>query len=240
MSSLQNFSKNTLNPMNEKETFLSSLGSLLPEIDPNCAEKMFEYHAAVELANRSINLTAITDPGESAQKHFYDSVMASKFIKEKAHVIDVGTGGGFPGVPLKIMRPDLRMTLLDATEKKTKTVNSMCAKLGIDADVVCMRAEDAGRGKYRGQFDAAVSRAVANLSALAELCIPFVRKNGVFIAYKSQDAEDIKDTSFCDELGCTLEETFDYPGRRLLIFRKIEKTPDKYPRSFARIKKNPL
>lgn len=226
--------------MNEKETFLSRLLSLIPELDPACAEKMFEYHTALVRANAEINLTAITDPAESAVKHFYDSVTSSRFIKEKAHVIDVGTGGGFPGVPLKIMRSDLKMTLLDATEKKTRTVKTMCEDLCIEADVICMRAEDAGRGRYRGQFDAAVSRAVANLSALAEMCLPLVRRNGIFIAYKSPDAEDIKDTSFCEELGCVLEETFDYPDRRLLIFRKIEKTPDKYPRSFARIKKNPL
>ena len=226
--------------MNDKELFLNKIISLVPDIDPACAEKMYEYHAAVTAANRSLNLTAITDPEESAEKHFFDSVTASAFINEKAHVVDVGTGGGFPGVPLKIMRPDLRMTLLDATEKKTAAVKSMCEELGIDVDIVCMRAEDAGRDRFRGQFDAAVSRAVANLSALAELCVPLVRRNGIFVAYKSSDADDIRDVSFCDELGCMLEETYDYPGRKLLVFRKIEKTPDKYPRSFARIKKNPL
>lgn len=202
---------------------------------------MADYYARLIKMNENINLTAITSPEDAAIKHFADSIAAERFIKKGAHVIDVGTGGGFPGVPLKIIRNDIKMTLMDSVAKKTDAVAEMCRGAGIDVKTVCERAEEAGKSSLRGQFDAAVSRAVASLSVLMELCVPLIRKGGVFIAYKQAEAEDILDTKNAQrELCCALEEKLVRDGRALLVFRKTEKTPPVYPRRFAKIKKQPL
>ena len=226
--------------MNSTDRFIDKLNVLIPDLVPCAANKMAEYFSALMEINKNINLTAITDPEEAAEKHFFNSIAAADYIPSRAHIIDVGTGGGFPGIPIKIIRPDIKLTVLDATGKKVEAVRKLCDLTHIDAEAVCMRAEDAGRGKYRGQFDVVLSRAVASLPVLAELCIPLARKGGIFIAYKSSDAEDIRSMTFLEPLCAEHAATAGGGDKKLLIFRKKETTPNIYPRPFAKIKKHPL
>lgn len=155
------------------------------------------YADALLTWNARMNLIADTDEAGVYKRHFLDSLTAAASLDgigagegARVSVIDVGSGAGFPGVPLKIIRPDIGLTLLDATNKKINFLNELIDRLGLsDAACVCARAEEAGRGEMRERFDIAVSRAVAALPVLAEYCMPFVRPGGVFIALKGRDAE---------------------------------------------------
>ena len=196
-----------------------------------------------------MNLTAITDPADVAALHFLDSaaLLTLTDFKEKS-VADVGTGAGFPGLPLKIAEPSIRLTLLDAQGKRVRFLETVCAELGL-ADVECVhgRAEEFAADR-RESFDLVTSRAVAALPVLAELCLPLVKVGGAFLAMKSVDseAELAEAKRALETLGGRVEALRDYclPGtdvrHRLVIIKKIRKTPEKYPRIFAKIKKNPL
>lgn len=157
------------------------------------AEILERYMDEVLLWNEKINLTAITDREEFIQKHFIDSLLCadSDEMKRAEYIIDVGTGGGFPGVPLAVCFPLKRFVLMDSLAKKLRVVDEICEKLGIvNVETLHGRAEDLGRHEeYREQFDLCVSRAVANMSTLCEYCLPFVKKGGCFIAYKGPDCE---------------------------------------------------
>ena len=149
------------------------------------AEFLVEY-------NEKVNLTAITEPSEILIKHFIDSILLSKHvdIPEKSRIIDVGTGAGFPSVPLKIYRPDINITLLDSLNKRIVFLEQLCDKLVIDADFIHGRAEDFSKlPEYREKFDFSCARAVANLPVLCELCLPYVKTGGVFIAMKTDGSE---------------------------------------------------
>lgn len=221
-----------------RNEFISELSSLCPFLDDESISKMADYYEQLVKTNEKLNLTAITAPKEAAQKHFADSVSAKDLIPQKAHVLDVGTGGGFPGVPLKIAREDIKLTMIDSVGKKTEAVADMIKNAGIEAEVFCTRAEEFDR---RGQFDAVVSRAVAALPVLLELCVPLVRLGGIFIAYKQADAEDIKHTQKAQkELGCVLAKKIPLDDKVLLVFEKTAKTPPQYPRRYAKIKSKPL
>jgi len=159
---------------------------------------VFETYAAMLLDwNTRMNLTAITQPEEVAVKHFLDSLSVSAYcdIPAGARVVDVGTGAGFPGVPMKIVRPDIGLTLLDSTNKRLKFLAALCGELAMKAELVHMRAEDAGRAlPYRGRFDVAVARAVARLQTLAAWCLPLVRAGSTFVAMKGPDcAEEMRE-----------------------------------------------
>ena len=221
-----------------RNEFICELKSLCPYLEDEKLSKMADYYEELIITNEKLNLTAITAPKEAAKKHFADSLSAKDLIPQKAHVIDVGTGGGFPGVPLKIMRDDIKITLIDSVKKKTDAVREMAKNAGVDVNILCARAEEF---EMRGQFDVCVSRAVASLPILLELCIPLVRLGGMFIAYKQADAEDIKGTSKAQkELGCQLAKKINIEDKVLLIFEKIAKTPSQYPRRYAKIKSKPL
>ena len=201
--------------------------------------------------NQKMNLTAITDPQEIMVKHFLDSLLPLTVVHlpKGAKVIDVGTGAGFPGMALKIMRPDLRITLLDSLQKRLTFLQSLADELGIpDVSYLHARAEDAGRNPaHREQYDFAVSRAVANLRELSEYCLPLVRQGGYFISYKGYDveAELAQAEKAVEVLGGKLEyvEKLELPGdnrRSLLFIKKISQTSSKFPRMPAKIAKNPI
>lgn len=213
--------------------------------------KLFERLAELLVEqNKTMNLTAITDPDGIAVKHFADSISALSAydFAENAKVLDVGTGAGFPSIPLLIARPDLEMTMIDSTAKKLKYVASTVETLGLTAEVLHTRAEEAGQSKqYREKFDIVCSRAVAALNVLCEYCLPFVKVGGVFLAMKAAKAqEEIADArNAIKTLGGKIvaEKSFslsDGGERTIVVIKKISQVPPKYPRISAQIAKKPL
>lgn len=206
----------------------------------------FDAYAAMLLDwNTRMNLTAITDVREIAEKHFADSLAAAALLPVGASVADVGTGAGFPGVPLLIARPDLRLTLIDGLNKRITFLTALLAELGLEARCVHMRAEDAGRdARFRGQFDASVTRAVASLPVLIELTVPLLRVGGVSIAYKGDAAEELAGSKSALHLLNSRAETVEVPaayGKRTLVcITKREPTPKAYPRRAGTPEKKPL
>ncbi len=200
--------------------------------------------------NKTMNLTAITDPDGIAVKHFADSISALSAydFAENAKVLDVGTGAGFPSIPLLIARPDLQMTMIDSTAKKLRYVASTVETLGLNAEVLHTRAEEAGQNKeYRESFDIVCSRAVAALNILCEYCLPFVKVGGVFLAMKAAKVqEEIADAkNAIKTLGGKIvaEKSFtlsDGGERTIVVIKKISQVPSKYPRVSAQIAKKPL
>ena len=210
---------------------------------------LLRYWELLAEKNKVMNLTAITDPAEAARLHFLDSaaLLALADLRGK-RVVDVGTGAGFPGLPLKILEPSIQLTLLDAQRKRVDFLREVCEDLGLE-DVECVhgRAEEFAQQR-RESFDFAVSRAVAALPVLAELCLPLVKPGGQFLAMKSVDSNEELNAAgrAVNLLGGRLEKPADYSisgtnvPRRLVIMTKITETQKKYPRTFAKIKKNPL
>lgn len=217
-------------------------------LDTGAVPALSEYARLLLETNQVMNLTAITDPKDVATLHFLDcaSLLPLADFSGKT-VADVGSGAGFPGLPLKIAQPDISLTLLDSLDKRVRFLGDVCAATGL-TDVTCLhtRAEEAP--ELRGQFDAAVSRAVARLYLLCELCLPFVRTGGVFLAMKGPDcAEELDEArSAIRKLGGTYERTTRYtiPGtdvtHSVVVIRKTAPTPPKYPRRWAKMQKEHL
>lgn len=212
-------------------------------------DQFVKYAALLLEWNEKINLTAITDPEEIVYKHFIDSLalLGKAALPEGARLIDVGTGAGFPGVPLKIVRPDLRVTLFDSLNKRLLFLRALCEELGLACEYVHARAEEAGRGALREAFDAVTARAVAALPALCEYCLPFAKLGGWFYAWKGPDcAEETAAAAGAIRLlggGEEKYECFQLPdgnGRSLIEIKKIRPTPTKYPRQSTKITKSPL
>ena len=238
------------------ETFISMelLKNKAAEFGVNLDEKALErfdlYAKLLVEWNEKINLTTITDPDGIVLKHFVDSlsVFSAIDILEGAKSIDVGTGAGFPGIPMLIARPDLKITLLDSTNKKLNVIRDILEKLDLQCEVLHTRAEEAGQNKtYREQYDFATARAVSNLRDLSEYCLPFVKKGGTFISMKSAKAEEeiAEGKNAIRILGGNIKEkkTFeiDEAGERtIILIEKVSTTPPKYPRPSAKIAKNPL
>ena len=219
-------------------------------IDSEIAEKLLRYYDLLIDTNRVMNLTAITEFDEVVRKHFADSLVLSKYVDfHNIHrVIDIGTGAGFPGLVLKIVFPDISLTLLDSLAKRILFLQNVSEELGLnDIEFVHARTEDAAAlSKYRENYDLAVSRAVAQLRVLSEYCLPYVKKNGLFVAYKGGDVSEELEASqkAFKLLGGSLEnvETFPlYDMQRSLVFiRKSSDTPKKYPRQAGMPAKKPL
>lgn len=219
-------------------------------IDDAVFSRLDAYAALLAETNQQFNLTAITEPDDMTVKHFADCLSLFGFVDfpENASVLDVGTGAGFPGLVLKLYRPDLRVTFLDSTKKKLGFIASVLSSVFLQGETVHLRAEEAGKmPKYREQFDFVTARAVSDLRNLAEYCLPFVRKDGLFLSMKSVAAdEEIRlAKNALSLLGGSIERDAGYDlvenmPRRLLFIRKISQTPSKYPRPSAKIAKNPL
>ncbi len=200
--------------------------------------------------NEKMNLTAITEPGEVLEKHFLDSLtpLLALPIKQGGKLIDVGTGAGFPGIPLKLLRPDLELTLLDGLNKRLVFLGEVCERLGIGANRIHKRAEEAGLDKkMREAYDVAIARAVAPLNILCEYCIPLVKMKGHFIAMKGPGAQkELEEAEHAIELlggERTKIHSLTLPGgeeRNLVIVQKRRFTPKGYPRHGGTITKHPL
>lgn len=218
-------------------------------LDDGGTPSLLRYGELLLEKNKVMNLTAITEPQDVAALHFLDSaaLLALAGFRGKS-VVDVGTGAGFPGMPMKILEPSIHMTLLDSLGKRITFLQEVCEDLGL-TDVQCVhaRAEEFA-AEHRQGFDFAVSRAMANLSVLCELCLPLVKVGGTFLSMKSveSDGELEQAEKAIRLLGGQVERTADYriPGtevtHRVIFIKKVAETPKKYPRPFAKIKKNPL
>ena len=216
----------------------------------NLSEKQLSqfnsYYEILTEYNEKFNITAITDKEGVYVKHFSDSLLGSSLIKGKT-LIDIGSGGGFPAVPLKILIPELEVTLVEATGKKCTFLTEVVKELKLsEVTVLNERAEELGKkDKYREKFDNASARAVSKLNVLSELCLPFLRIGGRFIAYKANAEEEIENSKTAIELlggktGNIL--TFDLLGENRCIIEilKVKKTPEIYPRNNNKIMKKPL
>ena len=208
-----------------------------------------EYYKLLTLWNNKMNLTAITEPTEVALKHFVDSCSILNYIKvkENAKIIDIGTGAGFPGIPLKIVRDDINLTLLDSLNKRLLFLNEAAKKIGITANTIHGRAEDYGKDiTYREKFDMAVSRAVAPLNVLSEYCIPFVKKGGIFVSMKGPNIQEEVNAgkSSIKLLGGKINNVKQFSlgdnSRSIIIVEKVNNTPASYPRHGSKISKKPL
>lgn len=217
------------------------------------AEQAAKFQKYMELLaewNEKLNLTAITEPEEILEKHFLDSLttlLACKF-KDGIKVLDVGTGAGFPGVPIKIMRPDLQVTLLDGSNKRLNFLGELCSELGVECRRVHKRAEEAGVDKaMRENFDIVTARAVAQLRVLCEYCLPLVKMKGYFIAMKGPganeelfEARNALDILGGDKVNIKQVQLPNAGERNLIVVRKLSFTPKGYPRHGGTIIKHPL
>lgn len=217
----------------------------------NQYEQFQKYFELLAEWNEKMNLTAITDESGVALKHFADSLSLLNFvdIPQNSSLADVGTGAGFPGVVLKIARPDIKLTLIDSLNKRLVFLNEGCSQLGIDAELIHSRAEDGARDeKLRENFDFAVSRAVARMNVLSEYCLPYVKVGGAFCAMKGAQAnEEFKESlNAINTLGGKLEKKyfFELPEnggeRAIAVVSKVKNTPQKYPRQSGKIKAKAL
>ena len=204
------------------------------------AEYLFEY-------NKSVNLTAITEPEDILIKHFLDSILLAKYvdIPQNSSIIDVGTGAGFPSVPLLIYCRDIKLTLLDSLNKRIVFLQNLCEKLGLSAEFVHGRAEDIAKmPDYREKYDYSCARAVANMSLLSEFCLPFVKVGGSFLAMKGPSEDVSVGDNAISLLGGKTADVSEYQiegeQRRIITVSKISQTPSKYPRNSSQIKKKAL
>lgn len=237
--------------MEQRERLAECFCAYKDRMDEKKLDQFLKYYELLIEWNSFMNLTAITDFDEVLQKHFLDSIKIIDYfdLSKGKKVLDLGTGAGFPGIPLKILYPELNFVLMDSLNKRIKFLNEVIAQLGLKNIVaVHARAEEAARKEeYREQFDFVLSRAVANLSTLSEYCIPFVKKNGRFISYKSGKIEQELETgkSAIQVLGGRCEEIVYFrlnneTERTFIPIRKIQITPKKYPRPGGKPSKEPL
>ncbi len=232
--------------MERIEFIISEFQKCNIELSQDKADKLLKLYEFLVEYNQNVNLTAITDFEEVVVKHFIDSVLPFSMIdiKENSSFIDVGTGAGFPSIPLMIVRPDLKGTLLEALNKRCVFLEKACELADVDAKVVHGRAEDYAKEK-REAFDFATARAVAAMPVLCEYCIPYVKTGGRFIALKSVNEDETQCEKAVKVLGGKIEKIKDYAitngdSRRLFVVEKIGHTPTKYPRNPSIIKKKPL
>ena len=221
------------------------LSPLRPDLSAEQLAMFETYYAMLDDWNTRVNLTAITEPEDVAKKHFLDSLTAAPYLKPNASIVDVGTGAGFPGLPLLIFRPDLKVTLMDSLQKRLVFLEAVCKELKLKAELVHARAEDAGQNpKYREKFDVALTRAVSALPVLCELTLPLVKVGGTSIAYKGDSAQELAASgNALSVLHATAERVVipaDYGARELVILTKNGTTPKQYPRKAGTPSKNPL
>lgn len=212
--------------------------------------KFYTFYEMLIEKNEVMNLTGITEFPEVVEKHFLDSIMLGKYIslEQNLRVMDLGTGAGFPGIPLKIAYPDLEITLADSLNKRIRFLDEVIEELHLTGiHTVHGRAEELARNKaYREQYDLCVSRAVANLSTLMEYCVPFVHKGGRFVSYKSGEVEEEVNNASraCGLLGGKVEQIYRFAlkngGRSFVVVKKEKQTPALYPRKAGTPSRMPL
>lgn len=223
---------------------------ILNDIEPTeeIFDKFEKYYNYLIEYNNNVNLTAITDKNEVYIKHFLDCIKYSKIYKQNASLCDIGTGAGFPGVVLKIIRPDLIITLVDSLNKRVVFLNNLISKLGLD-DITTLhyRAEDIEfKNKYLNSFNYVVARAVAEMPTLTEYCLPFVKNGGNFIAYKGNNGQNeaILAKKCIKLLGGTVENIYNYNildnERTLVVINKVHITDIKYPRGQNKPRLSPI
>ena len=229
-----------------RQTLLAGLPAYSVTLSDGQIDTLCRFGEALIEKNAVVNLTAITEPSAVAQLHFLDCIAllnAADFHGKR--VIDVGCGAGFPGVPLKIAEPSIRLTLLDSLAKRMNWLSETLPALGVDAEIITARAEEFA-AQRREQYDLATSRAVARLNVLAELCLPYVRVGGKFLAMKGALAqEEVEEARRgIEQLGGHVLRIFEYPVadavHKAVVIEKLRPTPPQYPRAFAKIKKSPL
>ncbi len=214
-------------------------------------DKLIKYEKFKNLLkewNGKFNLTSILDDKEIEIKHFLDSIKGEKYFTKNARVVEVGSGGGFPSIPLMILREDLKFTLIESTGKKCEFLKFVIKELSLNGEVFNIRAEDAGKSaNFREKFDIVTARAVAKLNTLSEYCIPLIKKGGLFIAYKGEDnGEEIESQNAFKLLGAEhkiKDKYFLYNNeneRTIHVIEKIENTPSKYPRGNGKERSKPL
>lgn len=230
--------------------FRNSMNSIGIELTNSQLNAFETYYDMLIDRNKVMNLTAITEFDEVMDKHFLDSVYLFRSIKLEANykLIDIGTGAGFPGIPLKIVFPELKITLLDSLNKRVGFLNDVIDELNLnDIEAIHGRAEDIARDKtYRASYDIAVSRAVANLSTLSEYCLPFVKIGGKFVSYKSGDCADEVDNAKAaihllgGKINKIDEFSYSNNSRSFIVIDKVMNTSNKYPRKAGLPSKKPL
>ena len=238
--------------MVDRSLLIAAAATVGVTLTPETAEKFDTYAARLVEWNERINLTALTDPRAIVWKHFADSLSAAPFLPQTPFsLIDVGTGAGFPGVPLALLRGDMSLTLLDSLQKRLTFLDALCRELDVPVTLMHARAEDGGHDPaLRERFDVATARAVANLPVLCEYCLPFVKVGGRFLGMKGPGGEAEADAAktALSRLGGNLTDirtlTLDTDGdpfeRTLIFIDKIAETPRAYPRPAAKIKKSAL
>ncbi|RMC97760.1 16S rRNA (guanine(527)-N(7))-methyltransferase RsmG [Clostridium autoethanogenum] len=220
------------------------------EFDEKKYSKFIKYKDILKFWNNKINLTTIVEDEDIIKKHFIDCVKIFKFspLRDISNVIDIGTGAGFPGIPMKIVNPQIEVVLLDSLNKRINFLNQVISDIELN-DIKCIhgRAEDFSKDiEYREKFDAAVSRAVANLTVLSEFCIPYIKLGGYFVAMKGPSVEDeIKESKKAVSiLGGKIEDIIkienDDLNHNLVVIKKIRRTPNMYPRKAGIVSKKPL
>lgn len=232
-------------PENE---YLAELRKLLPQREETVVKSLERFTRLVQEANKHVNLTAVTSDEDFAVKHIADSLSAERFVPRGAKTADIGSGGGFPAIPLAIAREDIFVTLVESIGKKCAFLQGATAELGLkNTEVLCARAEIMAKdARYRERYDVVTARAVAGLNALCEYCLPLVKVGGVFIAYKGANAQEEIDGALTaiKLLGGKIEQTvlFSLEGnsRALIIIRKEKHTSPLYPREAKYIKSKPL
>lgn len=230
--------------------FRNSMNSIGIELMDSQLNAFETYYDMLIDRNKVMNLTAITEFDEVMDKHFLDSIYLFRSIKLEADykLIDIGTGAGFPGIPLKIVFPELKITLLDSLNKRVGFLNDVIEELNLnDIEAIHGRAEDIARDKaYRASYDIAVSRAVANLSTLSEYCLPFVKIGGKFVSYKSGDCADEVDNAKAaihllgGKINKIDEFSYSNNSRSFIVIDKVMNTSNKYPRKAGLPSKKPL